>query len=301
MEALITKFEAFLLTEKRVAHNTFAAYKRDVEQYVHFLTKKGSQLKDATTEDIKSFLQHLYEQKLTAQSMARKISSLKSLYSYLHNHHSFENHARDILIPKLEKRLPQYLTEQEVEQLLQATHRDESLNGLRNKAMIYLLYVSGMRISELVHVKKSAIHLDTGLMNVAGKGGRDRVVPLPEHMQTLLREYFETVYPKLVMRDGVILETEYAFPLFYGKKLKPISRQAFWIILKKIAQESNIKKTVSPHKLRHSLATHLLKKGADLRSLQLLLGHEQLSTVQIYTHLENEHIRQVYDKKHPRS
>lgn len=301
MEALITKFEAFLLTEKRVAHNTFAAYKRDIAQYTHFLLTRKIALEKAGTEHIKDFLHHLHEQKLTAQSVSRKISSLKSLYAYLHTHHSFENHARDLITPKLEKRLPQYLTEAEVEQLLQATHRDESLNGVRNKTMIYLLYVSGMRISELVHVKKSAIHLDTGLMNISGKGGRDRVVPLPEHMLVLLRDYFETVHPKLILRNGMFMETEYAFPLFYGQKIKPISRQAFWIILKKIALDSNIKKLVSPHKLRHSLATHLLKKGADLRSLQLLLGHEQISTVQIYTHLENEHIRQVYDKKHPRS
>jgi len=301
MEALITKFESYLIAEKRVAHNTFDAYKRDIAQYANFLRLKQCSLESATSAEIKNFLQHLHEQAITPRSLARKISSLKIFYSYLQQHHNFNHHARDIAMPKLEKKLPQYLSEQEVEQLLAATEKDTSNIGIRNKVMVYLLYVSGMRISELVGLKKSAVHFDTGIVAVSGKGGKDRMVPLPQNMLTMLKDYFEVVYPKLVTQNGVLAESEFAFPIFYGKKLKAISRQAFWVILKRITRESGLQSFVSPHKLRHSLATHLLRKGADLRSLQLLLGHEQLSTVQIYTHLDTDHLREVYDKKHPRS
>jgi integrase/recombinase XerD len=301
MEALITRFESYLIAEKRVSHNTFDAYKRDIAQYAQYLKKNNLTLEAATITEIKNFLQHLHDLSITARSMARKISSLKTFYNYLHVHHKFDHHARDIAMPKLEKKLPQYLSEQEVEQLLAATEKDTSAIGIRNKAMVYLLYVSGMRITELVSLKKSAVHFDTGLVAVTGKGGKDRMVPLPQHMLTMLRDYFENVYPKLMIQDGVPVESEFAFPIFYAKKVKPISRQAFWVILKKLVRESGLQSFVSPHKLRHSLATHMLRKGADLRSLQLLLGHEQLSTVQIYTHLETDHLREVYDKKHPRS
>jgi site-specific recombinase XerD len=301
MEALITRFESYLIAEKRVSHNTFDAYKRDIAQYAGYLKNNNISLEAATIAEVKNFLQFLHERSITPRSMARKISSLKTFYSYLHQHHNFDHHARDIAMPKLEKKLPQYLSEQEIEQLLAATEKDETPLGLRNKVMVYLLYVSGMRITELVSLKKSAIHFDTGLVSVTGKGGKDRMVPLPQETLTLLRDYFENVYPRLLTQSGVVVESEFAFPIFYGKKAKHISRQAFWVILKKIVRESGLQSFVSPHKLRHSLATHLLKKGADLRSLQLLLGHEQLSTVQIYTHLETEHLRDVYDKKHPRS
>lgn len=301
MEALVTKFEAYLLTEKRVAYNTFAAYKRDVGQYIQFLQKNSIDLAQARIDDIKRFLQQLHDQEITARSMARKISSLKTFYSYLQDHHNYEHHARDLSIPKIEKRLPQFLSEQDVELLLSTTEHDKSDVGIRNKVMVYLLYVSGMRISELVHIKKGSIQFDTGFLAVEGKGGKSRMIPLPAHMVTMLKDYIENVHLRLITKDGRKFETDYVFPIFYGQRIKPITRQAFWVILKRFAESVGLKEFVSPHKLRHSLATHLLQKGADLRSLQMLLGHEQLSTIQIYTHLETDHLRKVYDKKHPRS
>jgi integrase/recombinase XerD len=301
MNVFITKFEAYLLTEKRVAYNTFSAYKRDVAQFIDYLNKNALSLEQATIEHIKKFLQHLHEQNMTARSMARKISSLKTFYSYLHDHHKFEHHARDLVIPKIEKKLPQYLSEEDVERLLTTTEQDKSDIGVRNKVMVYLLYVSGMRISELVSITKGAIQFDTGFLAVNGKGGRARTVPLPTNMLEMLKDYIENVHPQLLMRDSNKLETDYLFPIFYGQKIKHITRQAFWVILKKFADTIGLRDYISPHKLRHSLATHLLRKGADLRSLQLLLGHEQLSTIQIYTHLDTDHLRKEYDKKHPRS
>jgi integrase/recombinase XerD len=301
MEALVTKFEAYLLTEKCVAVNTHAAYKRDIAQYTGYLLNHKLTLQTATLDHMRLFLKHLTDNAIVARSLARKISALKTFYAYLHDYHGIENHAKHIAMPKLERKLPQYLTEQEVERLLATTDHDKSITGIRNKVMIYLLYGSGMRISELVTIKKSAIHFDTGFVTVAGKGGKDRMVPLPQDMLSILRMYLDEVYARLLFKEGRQHSAEYLFPVFYSKKIKPISRQAFWIILKRIAQETQLTHLVSPHTLRHSLATHLLRKGADLRSLQLLLGHEQLSTIQIYTHLDTEQVRSVYNKKHPRS
>lgn len=301
MSDLVTKFEAYLLTEKRVAKNTFDAYRRDIAQLMKYLNEKEQPIEHAGLEDLKQFLHHLYEHKIGPRSLSRKISCIKAFYRYLNEYHNLENHAINLVFPKLEKRLPEYLSEFEVEALLKATNKDTSPVGVRNKAIVYLLYVSGMRISELVTLKKTNVHFDTGFIVVQGKGGKERQIPIPKEVVTLLNEYFQAVHPHLTRQGDTTFETDLAFPVLYGRRIKAISRQALWLILKKLARTAGIKELVSPHKLRHSLATHMLKKGADLRSLQLLLGHEHLSTVQVYTHLDTEHLRDIYDKKHPRS
>ena len=197
---------------------------------------------------------------------------------------------QQLTFPKIEKRLPNYLSEQEIEILLQMADRDTSTLGKRNKVMLYLLYVTGLRITELTTLKTSAIQWDTGFLHVEGKGGKQRMIPLPQPMRSLelLKEYADK-------------QRDYLFPIRYAGTIRPITRQAFWGILKQLWKKTGIAKSISPHQLRHSLATHLLKRGADLRSLQLLLGHENLSTVQIYTHVETSHLRTIYNKKHPRS
>ena len=171
--------------------------------------------------------------------------------------------------------------------------------------MVYLLYASGMRVSELVSLTTEQIQFDTGFVSLMGKGNKERMVPLPKNVLELLRYFLDHIYPKLMPKpkEGKELKKDknYLFFSAYAGQLKPISRQSFWIILKKILAKACIYKDISPHTLRHSLATHLLKSGANIRSLQQLLGHEQISTVQIYTHLEKSHVRRVYDKKHPRA
>ena len=299
MHEIQHKFEAYLLTERRVSQNTFAAYKKDIEQYVNFIQDHKITLKKATLVDLKKFLSHLKKLKLSARSMARKISTLKIFYSWAHQYHKWTNHADELIFPKLEKRLPSYLSEQEIEQLLEAAEQDTSAIGTRNKMMLYLLYVSGMRISELVHLKITDIHFDTGFIAVHGKGGKDRMIPIPMPMLELLKKYIEQGHKSFLKKTKK--QTDYLFPIIYGKKIKPISRQSFWGILKKLWAKTGNKRPISPHKLRHSLATHLLKRGADLRSLQMILGHENLSTVQIYTHVDTGYLRKIYDKKHPRS
>lgn len=298
---VINAFIVYLLTEKRVSHNTFAAYRRDVQQFTFFIRQNNLVLEELALKDLKSFLKYLKDLDLSARSMSRKISSLKTLYGYLERNHGWNNLAAELTFPKLEKRLPSYLTEQEVKSLLTVASADGSDQSIRNKVMLYLLYVSGMRISELINLKLSDIHFDTGFVAVSGKGGKGRMIPIPEPMLALLKEYLEKVHGKLISKKVKQRATDYLFPVSYGGKIKAITRQAFWGILKALWKKTGSVKPISPHKLRHSLATHMLKNGADLRSLQLLLGHENLSTVQIYTHLETGYLRTVYDKKHPRS
>jgi len=298
---IIDRFNTYLLTEKRVSSNTFSAYKHDIEQCVNFLSAQKVEPDKINVKDIKNFLHYLKKIGSSARTMSRKISSLKVFFSYFQQQYGLSNVAEDLTFPKLEKRLPQYLSEQEIQKLFEVAGRDTTINGIRNKIMLYLLYASGMRISELTHLQLSDVHFDTGLIFVQGKGGKGRMIPIPEAMNQFLKEYINTVHKAITTKNGVARKTEYLFPVYYGGKSKPITRQSFWIILKQLWKKTGIDRPISPHKLRHSLATHMLKNGADLRSLQLLLGHENLSTVQIYTHVETSYLRKIYDKKHPRS
>jgi len=298
---IVNRFIAYLLTEKRVSHNTFAAYRRDIQQFVFFLKQNNLALEELVLKNLKMFLKYLKDLELSARSMSRKISSLKTFYGYLEHHHGWDNLASELTFPKLEKRLPSYLSEQEIKHLLKVASADATDQAIRNKVMLYLLYVSGMRISEMINMHLSDIHFDTGFIAITGKGGKGRMIPIPPPMLAMLKQYLDTVHRNFVAKKAKKRATDYLFPIYYGGKIKPITRQAFWGILKKLWKKTGIIKPISPHKLRHSLATHMLKNGADLRSLQLLLGHENLSTVQIYTHLETSYLRSVYDKKHPRS
>lgn len=295
---LVTRFETYLLTEKCVSHNTFIAYKTDIEQFISFLERQRIALQAVTDIHIKQYLKTLKQQHIGARSMSRKISSLKAFFRYVSEYAGYKDVTELLIFPKIEKKLPHYLSEQEVELLLRVADSDTTNQGIRNRVMLYLLYVTGMRISELVQSTISDIRFDVGFISVTGKGGKGRMVPLPQPMIPLLQNYLKTVHKSFTEKKH---KTEYLFPTYYAGCVKPITRQAFWTILKGMWSKTGIKRTISPHKLRHSFATHMLKHGANLRSLQLLLGHENLSTVQIYTHLETSYLRHVYDKKHPRS
>lgn len=297
--SLQTKFEAFLLTEKRVASNTFAAYKRDIDQFVGFFRQKDIDLAAISRTQVKEYLKHLkHDLNLTSRSIMRKISALKVLFKYLHEHAQFPNLAEDLSFPKLEKKLPTFLTENQIQQLLQEAEKDTTDHGVRNKIILYLLYVTGMRISELVAIEIPQFQFDAGFIHVQGKGGKARMVPIPQAVLEMVKEYIAKLRAQ---QKNAHQQSDYLFPILYSGSIKHITRQAVWVMLKQLCIKAGIKQTISPHQLRHSLATHMLKSGVDLRSLQLLLGHENLATVQVYTHLETSYLRQVYDKKHPRS
>lgn len=295
---LITKFESYLLTEKRVSENTFLAYKRDLKQFAVFLKQQElMDLQEVTLDHLTMFIHSLHEAQLSIRSIARKIAALKGFYTYVEQF-GVTNHAQELTMPKLPHRLPEYLSEQEVAQLFDVASQDESPTGKRNMVMLYTMYVTGMRVSELVNLKVGNVQCDAGCIRVDGKGGKQRMIPIPEVMISMLVTYINHDRGQLLKKHGT---TEYLFPIVYGGRLRPISRQAFWFIIKQLWKKAGIERPMSPHTLRHSFATHMLKKGANMRSLQILLGHEHLATVQTYTHVDTGYLRTIYDKKHPRS
>jgi site-specific recombinase XerD len=298
---LLTSFEAYLLTEKCVAKNTFAAYQNDLKQFELFLNEIKIVLQEVQTDHLKTFIHKLHNQEVGARSIKRKISTLKTLFNYLNRLHDMPNCADQLVMPKIEKKLPRYLSQDEVHQLLTVAAAQKGPQAIRNSTILYLLYCSGMRISELTLLKISDLDFDGSCITVNGKGGKQRIIPINQLILSKIKEYINNVYPLLTHQKNMAQGTDYLFPVLYNHKVRPITRQAFWIILKKIVAKAGIVRSISPHQLRHSLATHMLKNGADLRSLQLLLGHETLATVEIYTHVETSHLRSVYDKKHPRS
>jgi integrase/recombinase XerD len=301
---LFTSYSTFLLTEKRVSKNTFSAYKNDIEQLLEFLKSKKLKLQTCNKNHLKIFLKILKDQGVKARTLSRKISCFKAFFRFLNERFGIPNKAEGLIFPKLEKTLPIYLTEEEVVKLLAVAAKDKSDKGLRNRVMLSLLYASGMRVSELTSLRVDQIHFDTGFIGLVGKGNKERLVPLPENVLKFLRFYLDNIYERLLPKKEKNKNSfgqNFLFFSFYNEQIKSISRQSFWIILKNILAKANIKKKVSPHTLRHSLATHLLKKGANIRFLQMLLGHENLTTIQVYTHLEKSHLRELYDDKHPRA
>ncbi len=297
IDEFITKFEAYLLTEKRVSENTFAAYKQDLSQFRQFCALNQLSLEAITVNNLKDFLLFLKKRGIAPRSQARKIATIKGLFTYGAARFGLENYMQELHSPKLKKGLPAALSEEEIMQLFAEADKDDSLIGKRNSAMLYLMYVTGMRVSELISLKITDVHRDTSVVLIEGKGGRQRMVPIPEGMMQMLSAYIDETRAAILGRQI----SDCLFPVLYGKKLKSPTRQAFWLVVKHIWKKANIDRPMSPHTLRHSFATHMLQKGANLRSLQILLGHEQLSTVQVYTHVDTSYLRDIYNKKHPRS
>lgn len=304
MRILFQKFKNYLITEKRVASNTVDAYSRDIEQFLQFLDKNGTieSFADVTSQHIKDFLKQMrYNQGIGAKSSSRKLSALKTFANYLSKYHDYASFAQGVKFPQLPKHLPKHLTQEQIKTLLLTADCQKTVSGQRNKVMLCLLYACGVRVSELIVIKISDVNFEDRCLMVSGKGGKDRIVPLPEEIIQLLQSYLHHIHTRLLGVGKQYFNTEFLFPALYGGKISHITRQSFWKIVKDIATQSGLMHAVSPHVLRHSLATHMLKRGANLRVLQTLLGHEKISTVQIYTHLETSHLREMYDKYHSRA
>lgn len=291
------EFFSYLLVEKQVSLHTLQAYKKDIIDFINFVQSQSLSLKHCGKRQITAFLKKLIEASLKTTTISRKISALKSFFCFLHTNYSLPDLSKFLSFPRLSKPLPLFLTEDEIFKLLQIASLQNTATAMRNKVMTYLLYATGMRISELLSLTTSAIQFDTGFISVHGKGRKERMIPLPSVVISLLRNYVDNIVrPELEHNKNGYL--------FYHKNdtgCKPLSRQLFWLVLKKLLAQAGIFKKISPHSLRHSFATHLLKNGADLRSLQMLLGHENIATVHVYTHLETSELRIIYDKGHPRS
>ncbi len=296
MKYLLNEFKYYLVNEKGLSNNTVNSYYRDVDEYISYLEKYKKITRPLLINDlvIKDYLKTLHAKKIKSSTLARKISSLKSFHQYLFIEKEInENYMKKIETPKVKKTLPSVLSIEEVLSLMDVLKDDGPL-VLRNLALIELIYGSGLRVSELLNLKLNNIHFSANYAKILGKGSKERIVPLGEMSLVALRNYFANGRP-LLLKNNV---SDYVFLNLYGNKL---SRQGFYKILKEIAKEANITKEISPHTLRHSFATHLLEAGVDLKTLQDLLGHKDISTTQIYTHISQKHLKDVYLKSHPRA
>lgn len=285
----IDDFKNYLLLEKKYSQNTISSYERDLIKYKNYFEDKKN-LNNITNKDIKEYIQYLNKEE-SANSVARNISCLKSFYKFLLiDKYIIKNPLENITPPKLKKILPKVLTEDEVDKLLNIKLTDTY--SYRNKAMLEVMYSSGLRVTELISLKITDIDIDMALVRIFGKGSKERVIPLGEYALTALKEY-------ITYHRGSLLKNKPTNYLFLSSRGDKMTRQAFFKIIKKLAQQQGIKTEFSPHTLRHSFATHLLKHGADLRSIQELLGHSDVSSTQIYTHITNEKLKENYKDFHP--
>jgi integrase/recombinase XerD len=291
---LIDEFCDALWLEDGLARNTLEAYRSDLSHFAAWLeARHGKKLIEGDVADIQAYLGHLFRKKTRASSAARLLSSLKRFYRYcLRQGRIKADPTLRIDSPKLPRGLPKSLTEEDIENLLAAPRADKAL-GLRDKAMLETLYASGLRVSELVTLKLRQVSQDMGVVRVVGKGSKERLVPLGEEAIAWIRQYLKEARPEL-------LGGRAADDLFVTARGSAMTRQMFWHLLRRYAAQAGLKKSVSPHTLRHAFATHLLNHGADLRVVQLLLGHSDISTTQIYTHVARERLKQLHAKHHPR-
>jgi len=291
---LIDEFCDALWLEDGLARNTLEAYRSDLSHFAAWLeARHGKKLIEGNVADIQAYLGHLFRKKTRASSAARLLSSLKRYYRYcLRQGRVKADPTLRIDTPKLPRGLPKSLTEEDVANLLTAPRPEKAL-GLRDKAMLETLYASGLRVSELVTLKLGQVSQDMGVVRVVGKGSKERLVPLGEEAIAWIRQYLKESRPEL-------LGGRAADDLFVTARGSAMTRQMFWYLLRRYAAQAGLKKSISPHTLRHAFATHLLNHGADLRVVQLLLGHSDISTTQIYTHVARERLKQLHAKHHPR-
>lgn len=284
-----------LIVEKGLARNTLAAYMSDLQSFYAFAQARGaSTFQELTREDIIGYLAERRQQGIAARSLARELVSLKTLYRFLPLHEAgTTNPTAQIQAPRPGRYLPNVLTPQEVEQLLQTPDTATPL-GKRDAALLEMLYATGLRASELVSLTLGDVQTTAGYVKVRGKGGKERLVPVGEMAAVQLDDYLLEGRPKLV-------KTRPAVHLFVNRSAQGLTRQGLWKIIKKYMSQAAIHRPVSPHTLRHSFATHLLEGGADLRSLQHMLGHVDISTTQIYTHVVQQRLRALYTTHHPRA
>ena len=291
---IIDAFCDALWLEDGLARNTLDSYRRDLQQFAGWLEhRSGTDLLAADQALIQDYLAHKFRTKARASTAARLLSTLKRFYRHALRQNTIKSDPTlRIDTPKLPRPLPKTLTEADVEGLLAAPALNQPL-GLRDRAMLEMLYASGLRVSELVTLKVSQVSRDMGVVRVMGKGSKERLVPLGEEALSWLERYLKEARPAL-------LGSKTSDALFVTTRAAVMTRQAFWHLLKRYALLAGLHKPISPHTLRHAFATHLLNHGADLRVVQLLLGHADISTTQIYTHVAQERMKQLHAKHHPR-
>lgn len=290
---LLDQFMNQLKVERGLSANTLAAYSHDLLTFFDFLGRKGVSPLEAMQNDLIAFIGEKRPH-LSARSLARCLVSIRMFYRFCVTEGKVEsNPARLLGIPKLHQHLPDTLSRDEVEALLSQPDVQTGL-GKRDRAMLELLYATGLRVTELMELRVNNINLDAGFVRTVGKGAKERIIPMGSKAMDALREYLGSGRPSFLKKGR-------ASNLFLSSRGRPMTRQGFWKIIKGYALKAGITRRVTPHTLRHSFATHLLEGGADLRSVQVMLGHSDISTTQIYTHVAREKLRSIHEKYHPRA
>ncbi|MGD1146446.1 MAG: site-specific tyrosine recombinase XerD [Thermoanaerobaculaceae bacterium] len=290
---LLPDYLAVLLVERGLAANSVAAYRRDLEAFGRWLAVRGLDATACDRAHLRRYLTDLRGRGLAARSAARALAALRGLYRYMVERDvTKQDPTLDLESPKLMRSLPHFLSAQEVEALLAAPDLTRTL-GLRDRAMLETLYATGVRVSELIGLTVNQLRLDPGYVRVWGKGSKERIVPVGSQARKWLATYLEEARPGL--------DRKRQEDLFLTVRGQGMTRQCFWQLIKRYGRAAGITTHLSPHVLRHSFATHLLEHGADLRAVQAMLGHTDISTTEIYTHVTRERLRALYDSKHPRA
>lgn len=294
MEALVQKFVNFLERDKRLSLNTLQSYRRDIEQYFTYLQEINLQnVTNTNKTTVIAYLLYLQKKGRATSTISRNLASIRSFYQYISKNKIIDHDpTSELESPKVEKKLPQILSTEEVELLLEQPQCID-LKGFRDKAMLELLYATGIRVSELIQLNTLDINIDMAFLR-CNKGTRERMIPIGSMAITALREYLGKSRPLLIQKN----DEKALFVNINGGRL---TRQGFWKIIKQYKNQAKISKEITPHTLRHSFAAHLLENGADLRSIQEMLGHSDISSTQIYAQIAKNKIKEVYKKTHPRA
>ncbi|WHY84515.1 site-specific tyrosine recombinase XerD [Neobacillus novalis] len=297
MEDQLRNFLQYLLAERGLANNTITSYERDLKNYLHYLKNRESilSLNNVQRVHIVHFLSFLKEQGKSSKTIARHVASIRAFHQFLLRDKAAEQDP-SVLIepPRHERSIPKVLSLQEVEKLLNAPKQNDHY-GMRDKAMLELLYATGMRVSELIGLDIEHVHLTMGFVRCISNGNKERIIPLGQTASDAIKQFLESGRPHFVAKQ------HHDNALFLNHQGRRLTRQGFWKILKKVTNEAGIEKELTPHTLRHSFATHLLENGADLRAVQEMLGHADISTTQIYTNVTKTRLKDVYRKFHPRA
>ncbi len=290
----LEEFLNYLAVERGLAENTITSYRRDLNKYIKYLEQNNiTSFAKTKRNNITNFMLYLKDKGLNSNSISRTLVAIKMLYRFLVNERYLKEDVTGVIgLPKLWRRLPEVLTPEEVEDLLRSPNL-KTKKGVRDKAALELIYATGMRVSEIANLKLNDLNLDMGFVKCTGKGEKERIIPLGIYASRALSRYLKKLRPRLLKQK------DQSF-LFLSRLGKKISRQTFWKVIKIYAKKARIRKEISPHTLRHSFATHLLERGADLRTVQEMLGHSDISTTQIYTHINKERLKQIHRKFHPR-